>query len=224
MSFNCSQPSSISNGYFVVAKAYYENGDTLYYVCNTNYYVNGNPLITCDGSTGNWTGTTPSCQTTTTTTATDPTDEAWLWLAIALACLIGLLLLLILIVCLVKYCYNLCRRRSSRVTDIKKDYDEYVETGCCYSCCGLCCRGCCKCCFPKNNVPTETHVTKKQVKPKVITEHMVQSPRTTSVASETPKSTSDVNVLIQKDVKPAKELNMWMPHSKPMRNINTSTK
>lgn len=68
--YNCSDPSSVSNGYYVVDKTYYENGDQVYFICFSDYSLNGNPTLTCDGATGNWSGTYPICSSTTTTTTT----------------------------------------------------------------------------------------------------------------------------------------------------------
>ena len=69
--YNCSDPSALSNGYFVIAKPYYVDGDRVYYYCQWTYFLQGNPIRECDGDTGNWTGKAPTCTTTTTTSTTE---------------------------------------------------------------------------------------------------------------------------------------------------------
>ena len=68
--YNCSDPNSVSNGYYVIDKSYYEHGDQVYFICFSTYSLNGNPTLTCDGLTGNWSGTYPTCTSSTTTTTT----------------------------------------------------------------------------------------------------------------------------------------------------------
>lgn len=72
--YNCSDPPSLSKGYFVIAKPYYVDGDRVFYYCQWTYFLQGNPIRECDGDTGNWTGSAPTCSTITTTTTT--TTEA----------------------------------------------------------------------------------------------------------------------------------------------------
>ena len=68
--YNCSDPNSVSNGYYVIDKSYYQDGDQVYFICFSTYSLNGNPTLTCDGLTGNWSGTYPTCTSSTTTTTT----------------------------------------------------------------------------------------------------------------------------------------------------------
>jgi hypothetical protein len=66
----CSDPLAVSNGFYVVEKSTYENGDQIYFICSTGYSIVGNPLLMCDGTTGSWTGNYPICTSTTTTVET----------------------------------------------------------------------------------------------------------------------------------------------------------
>ena len=128
------------------------------------------------------------------------------------------------------------RKRTTRVHNLSNGYDHYdtdnyTETGCCYVCCRMCCRSCCRCCRPSSDIVQVTPQTSnfKNVKAKVdsgLGTHQTATPRAKSVAPDTPKSTSDVNVsLIKEPAKaPAKEVKQWLPHANPVRNINTSTK
>lgn len=72
--YNCSDPPSLSKGYFVIAKPYYVDGDRVFYYCQWTYFLQGNPIRECDGDTGNWTGSAPTCSTTTTTTTEAPVN------------------------------------------------------------------------------------------------------------------------------------------------------
>lgn len=73
--YKCSDPNSVSNGYYVIDKSYYEDGDQVYFICFSTYSLNGNPTLRCDGSTGSWSGTYPTCTSTTTTTTAAPEYE-----------------------------------------------------------------------------------------------------------------------------------------------------
>ena len=72
--YNCSDPYSVSNGYYVIDKSYYEDGDQVYFICFSTYSLNGNPTLTCDGSTGSWSGTYPTCTSSATTKKTASQD------------------------------------------------------------------------------------------------------------------------------------------------------
>ena len=69
-SFNCSDPDSVTNGYYLFDKSTYGDGDQVYFICYDGYSMNGSPVLTCDGATGNWTGNAPICSSTTTTLTT----------------------------------------------------------------------------------------------------------------------------------------------------------
>ncbi|XP_056001141.1 uncharacterized protein LOC130048450 [Ostrea edulis] len=218
--YNCSDPVSISNGYYVVDKSYYENGDQVYFICNSDYSLSGNPLLTCDGTTGNWSGNYPSCSSTTTTsTTTTPANEEWVYVGVGLISFLGLLFLLIILLLLIKVCYRLCRKWS-RVSALH-GIDEQVEVGCCFACCNRCCLKCCKCCQDDSNI-IKVKTRPKVKKPKQIPKETYISPPPASVISEDRAESTAPAPRIE--VKPAKEIAVWKPHSHPVRKINTSTK
>ncbi|XP_061178919.1 uncharacterized protein LOC133187532 [Saccostrea echinata] len=218
--YNCSDPSSISNGYYVVDKTYYVDGDQVYFVCHSSYTLNGNPVFTCDGTTGNWSGTYPTCSSTTTTTAA-PDYEEWLYVGIGVISFIGLILLLILLLLFLKYCLRLCRKWS-RVSALH-GINEQVEIGCCYACCTRCCLKCWSCCQESGDVINETG-TKSKAKQVPKQNYTSSNSNSVSVISEETVETSVTPSLIKREVKPARELNTWMPHTHGVRNNNTSTK
>ncbi|XP_056001142.1 uncharacterized protein LOC130048451 [Ostrea edulis] len=220
--YNCSDPSSVSNGYYVVDKTYYENGDQVYFICYSDYSLNGNPTLTCDGATGNWSGTYPICSSTTTTTTTTaaPDYEEWLYVGIGVISFVGFLLLLLVLLLFLKYCIHLCRKRS-RVSALH-GIDEQVEVGCCYVCCIRCCIKCWTCCQERSDVIKVKEATPKEAKKVPKHNYTTSTANSVSMISEDTMETTPS--LIRKEVKPARELNSWMPHTHGVRNINTSTK
>lgn len=221
--YNCSDPSGVSNGYYVIDKTYYENGDQVFFICHSSYSLEGNPTLTCDGATGNWSGTYPTCSATTTTTDA-PEYEEWLYVGIGTISFIGFLLLLLLLLLFLKLCLRLCSK-SSRV-NFHRDVEEMMEVGCCYYCCTRCCIKCWSCCQGNNDV-----MNVKNFQPKH--QHIKNNPKSGyTVATSAPNSVSVMSgetlettpSLVRKEVKPARELNAWVPHTHGVRNINTSTR
>lgn len=54
--YNCLDFSGVFNGYYVIDKIYYENGDQVYFICYFLYLLEGNFILMCDGNIGNWLG------------------------------------------------------------------------------------------------------------------------------------------------------------------------
>lgn len=210
--YNCSDPPSLSKGYFVIAKPYYVDGDRVFYYCQWTYFLQGNPIRECDGDTGNWTGSAPTCSTITTTTTTTTTEapvNEWIYMSISLSSFLALVFVCIVGVVILKYCYILCRQKT-RV----KDDEEEVETGCCYTCCIHCISSGCRGCFPvRKNSPRPTP---QPPSPK-------PSLRSVSIqAGSSPSTLKLEEVVTTKKV--AKELrNYWKPHMHDIRQNNQST-
>ena len=72
----CSSPPGVSNGFFVIAKGTYGDGDQISYYCKMGYELTGAVTRSCDGATGSWSGTTPKCTAATTTTSATTTTES----------------------------------------------------------------------------------------------------------------------------------------------------
>ncbi|XP_061178918.1 uncharacterized protein LOC133187530 [Saccostrea echinata] len=219
--YNCSDPNSIPNGYYFGDKTYYQHDDKVYFICHSSYSLEGNPTLTCDGGTGNWSGTYPTCSSTTTTSATTTLAyEEWLYVGVGVMSFLGFLLILIVLLLCLKLCYRLCRKRS-RVSALH-GIDEEVDVGCCYACCTRCCLKCCKCCRDDTDVIQRKPSKPKTRQPKQSSNQTYDLSPTSTAASEE-RSTS-TQVMQKREIKPAKEIIAWKPHSNPLRNINTSTK
>ncbi|XP_062607188.1 uncharacterized protein LOC134268977 [Saccostrea cucullata] len=218
--YNCSDPNSIPNGYYVIDKTYYQEGDQVYFICHSSYILEGNPTFTCDGTTGNWSGTYPTCSssTTTSTTTTTPANEEWFYVGVGVTSFLGLLLSLLVLLLCVKFCYRLCRKRS-RVSALH-GINEEVELGCCYACCARCCLKCCKCC--RNDTDVIPRNTPRTRQPKQSIKQTYDSSPVLTFASE--EGSISTHMMQKKEIKTAKEIIAWKPHSNPLRNINTSTK
>ncbi|XP_048741496.2 uncharacterized protein LOC125655294 [Ostrea edulis] len=208
--YNCSDPNGISNGYFVIAKPYYVDGDRIYYYCGWTYFLQGNPIRECDGDTGNWTGSAPICSTTTTTASTTTTTtesplNEWLYMSIGLSGFLALIFVCIVGLVILKYCQILCRQFTRA-----KYEEEEVETGCCYTCCIHCCTSGCRRCYHTNNItPPPTQVPKPAV-------------RSLSIQTGNQKELRLEEVVTTKKV--AKELkDYWRPHKNEIRRNNQST-
>nr|XP_022302826.1 uncharacterized protein LOC111110564 isoform X1 [Crassostrea virginica] len=207
--YNCSDPSALSNGYFVIAKPYYVDGDRVYYYCQWTYFLQGNPIRECDGDTGNWTGKAPTCTTTTTTSTTEAPVNEWVYMSISLSSFLALVFICLVSVAILKYCHILCRQRT-RV----KDDEEEVETGCCYTCCIHCFASGCRGCFTVRNVTPRPSEYPPSPRPSV---------RSVSIQAEEIPTLSLEEVVTSKRM--AKELkNYWKPHRHDLRNNNQSTK
>ncbi|XP_022302561.2 uncharacterized protein LOC111110374 [Crassostrea virginica] len=213
-SFNCSDPVSVTNGYYLFDKSTYGDGDQVYFICYDGYSMNGSPLLTCDGATGNWTGNPPICSSTTTTlTTTTAATQEWMYVSVGLISFLGLLILLISFLVCILLCYKLCRQKS-KVTALRgneerlRGIEERLDVGCCYTCCTRCCLRCCRCCHDDH--------------PNVSPQPPLTSSSPTSVFLED-RSMSTTKTFL-KEVKPAKEIAEWKPFSNPLRKINTSTK
>lgn len=210
--YNCSDPETVNKAYYVVDKSYYVDGDQVYYICYADYSMDGSPTLTCDGATGNWTGNYPKCSltttTVTTTTTTQPSDD-WLYVGVGLMSFLALLFLLIVLLACIFLCYRLCRKRSK--VSALHGIQEQLDVGCCYACCMRCCLKCCRCCAEDDDL--KGNLTPQQRDTSVSPSSVVFDDK----SGWTPKT-------IRKEVKPAKEITEWKPHSNPMRNINTSTK
>ncbi|XP_062607174.1 protein lev-9-like [Saccostrea cucullata] len=76
MALTCSSPTSVSNGFYVIAKVTYQSGDYVAYYCKMGYELDGNQIRWCDGASGAWNGTTPKCTQVTTTTIITTTAES----------------------------------------------------------------------------------------------------------------------------------------------------
>lgn len=120
--------------------------------------------------------------------------------------------------------FFLCSK-SSRV-NFHRDVEEMMEVGCCYYCCTRCCIKCWSCCQGNNDV-----IKVKNLQPKY--QDVKNNPKSSyTVATSAPNSVSVMSgetmettpSLVRKEVKPARELNMWVPHTHGVRNINTSTR
>lgn len=120
--------------------------------------------------------------------------------------------------------FFLCSK-SSRV-NFHRDVEEMMEVGCCYYCCTRCCIKCWSCCQGNNDV-----MNVKNFQPKH--QHIKNNPKSGyTVATSAPNSVSVMSgetlettpSLVRKEVKPARELNAWVPHTHGVRNINTSTR
>nr|XP_022302449.1 uncharacterized protein LOC111110305 [Crassostrea virginica] len=217
--YNCSDPNSVSNGYYVIDKSYYEDGDQVFFICFSTYSLNGNPTLKCDGSTGSWPGTYPTCTSSSTTTTAAPEYEEWLYVGIGTISFLGLLLLLLLIVLFIKVCLRICSK-SSRVRSLRGT-DNWTEVGCCYYSCTRCCVNCWSCCQDNTDVikVNDYKQNQKEIKNIPKSNYTVSTQNTVSLISgETTPS------LVRKGMMPAKELNSWMPHSHNVRNNNTSTR
>ncbi|XP_062607176.1 uncharacterized protein LOC134268962 [Saccostrea cucullata] len=214
--YNCSDPSSASNGYFVIAKPYYVDGDRVYYYCEYSYFLQGNPIRECDGDTGNWTGKAPTCTATTTTITTTtaaPVNE-WLYMSIGLSTFLIVVFVCIVAMVILKYCHILCRQKT-RV----RDDEEEVETGCCYICCLHCCTLGCRRCFPSNNITSQPA---PEFPPQSPEQSPVPSMKSMSMQTESPVRLKLHEVVSSKRV--AKELkNYWKPHKHDIRANNQST-
>lgn len=221
--YNCSDPSGVSNGYHVIDKTYYENGDKVYFICHSSYSLEGNPTMTCDGTTGNWSGTYPTCSATTTTTDA-PEYEEWLYVGIGAISFIGFLLLLLLLLLFLKVCLRLCSK-SSRVS-FQRDVEEMMEVGCCYYCCTRCCIKCWSCCQGNNDVMKVKNFQPKQqdIKNNPRSGYTVATSHPNSVSVMSGETMETTPSLVRKELKPARELNTWVPHTHGVRNINTSTR
>ncbi|KAK3102484.1 hypothetical protein FSP39_011700 [Pinctada imbricata] len=140
-SYNCSDPSSLTDGFFVIAKSYYVHGDKVYYYCKQNFYLEGNPIRECSGYTGNWTGSSPTCTaepTTATTTTTEATStDPWVYMSAGLSGFLALFLILCLIAIIIRFCVKVCRQ-----TKRKMGNQEEIVTGCCFFCCTDCENAC----------------------------------------------------------------------------------
>ena len=123
--------------------------------------------------------------------------------------------------------------KSSRVRSLRGT-DEWTEVGCCYYSCTRCCVKCWSCFqdnidvikvndFKQNqkeikNIP-DFKQNQKEIKNIPKSNYTMSTQNTVSLISgETTPS------LVRKEMKPAKELNSWMPHSHSVRNNNTSTR
>lgn len=72
----CSSPPSVTNGFFVIAKGSYSNGDQISYYCKMGYELTGTATRSCDGATGAWSGSTPKCTAATTIASVTTTTES----------------------------------------------------------------------------------------------------------------------------------------------------
>lgn len=72
----CGSPPSVTNGFFVIAKGSYSNGDQISYYCKMGYELTGTATRSCDGATGAWSGSTPKCTAATTTASVSTTTES----------------------------------------------------------------------------------------------------------------------------------------------------
>ena len=109
--------------------------------------------------------------------------------------------------------------KSSRVRSLRGT-DDWTEVGCCYYCCMRCCVKCCSCCQDNSEVIKVNDFKLNQKDPK--SHYTTSAPNSVSVISG--ETTDTTPSLIRKEVKPAKELNSWMPHTHGVRNNNTSTR
>ncbi|XP_048772000.1 uncharacterized protein LOC125677931 [Ostrea edulis] len=139
----CSSPPSISNGYYVIPKGTYVDGDQISYYCKMGYELDGSATRSCDGSTGSWSGSAPTCTevTTTTTTTTTTTAASISQLTAAGLVLIPCMLLLLFVISigvlyciLVLHCHKGCKKKSVWI-----DGEDHVHYGCWYACCSGCC-------------------------------------------------------------------------------------
>lgn len=72
----CSSPPSVTDGFFVIAKGSYSNGDQISYYCKMGYELTGTATRSCDGATGAWSGSTPKCTAATTIASVTTTAES----------------------------------------------------------------------------------------------------------------------------------------------------
>lgn len=72
----CSSPPSVTDGFFVIAKGSYSNGDQISYYCKMGYELTGTATRSCDGATGVWSGSTPKCTAATTIASVTTTAES----------------------------------------------------------------------------------------------------------------------------------------------------
>ncbi|XP_022302254.2 uncharacterized protein LOC111110157 [Crassostrea virginica] len=133
----CSSPPGVSNGFFVIAKGTYGDGDQISYYCKMGYELTGAVTRSCDGATGSWSGTTPKCTAATTTTSATTTTESTAKITVAALVVIPSVVLSLLVISLVvlysiKYlhCQEGCRKQK-----LWFDGDEYTQDGVWFACC-----------------------------------------------------------------------------------------
>ncbi|XP_061179019.1 uncharacterized protein LOC133187615 [Saccostrea echinata] len=142
MALPCSAPPSVSNGFYVIAKGTYQNGDQIAYYCKMGYELDGTQTRSCDGSSGAWDGATPKCtKVTTTTIITTTTTAPTSQISVSILVLIPFLLLLLSLISLgtwyiIKRCYCAkgCKKQSFWI-----DGDDHVQYGYWYGGCNTCC-------------------------------------------------------------------------------------
>ncbi|KAK3102475.1 hypothetical protein FSP39_011624 [Pinctada imbricata] len=143
MSMNCSEPQGISNGFFVFAQTFYTYGTQIHYYCQAGFERSGTQngaTLTCDGTTGNWVGTVPTCTagTTAASVASIQTDsQALISRSVTVSCLVASVIIIAMLVYIIYLFATICRRIE--------DEDEYgikTVTGCWYLCCTRICMIC----------------------------------------------------------------------------------
>uniref|UniRef100_K1R248 Seizure 6-like protein 2 n=1 Tax=Magallana gigas TaxID=29159 RepID=K1R248_MAGGI len=112
----CSSPPSVTNGFFVIAKGSYSNGDQISYYCKMGYELTGTATRSCDGATGAWSGSTPKCTAATTIASVTTTTESPSQITVAALVLVPMVILLLVLLSAVtvyamKYlhCQNGCK-------------------------------------------------------------------------------------------------------------------
>lgn len=101
-----------------------------------------------------------------------------------------------------------------------------MEVGCCYYCCTRCCIKCWSCCQGNNDVMKVKNFQPKQqdIKNNPKSGYTVATSHPNSVSVMSGETMETTPSLVRKELKPARELNTWVPHTHGVRNINTSTR
>lgn len=148
----CSSPPAVTDGFFVIAKGSYSNGDQISYYCKMGYELTGTATRSCDGATGAWSGSTPKCTAATTIASVTTTTESPSQITVAALVLVPMVILLLVLVSAVtvyamKYlhCQNGCKKQTFWF-----DGEEYVQYGRWYSCCNSCLINCYELCTCQN--------------------------------------------------------------------------
>lgn len=144
----CGAPPSVTNGFFVIAKGSYSDGDQISYYCKMGYELTGTVTRSCDGATGAWSGSTPKCTAATTTPSATTTTESSSQITITAVALIPVLILFLVLISAVTayamnylHCQNGCKKQTLWV-----DGEEYIQYGLWYSRCNSCLFNCFEIC------------------------------------------------------------------------------
>ncbi|KAL3853631.1 hypothetical protein ACJMK2_017162 [Sinanodonta woodiana] len=197
----CADPASITGG-TIVTTGPYNDGSLAVFSCTSGYSMSGKPYTTCVNGAWDY---TPHCVKTTdinvknTTTVDSCQIPDWFYYIVAAAILVvGLFFLIATLFCLLQLCR--CKRRY---------YILGSDDRCC---CGGGMRG-----YTPFSVDRGFYNGDAQSSSKI-------TELTNVPDSSSSQRTRFVNVVENAARPPAKVVPAWMPHTNPIRNINTSTK